>query len=139
MYILKLAEKDTVYFGFYVRTGFFYGVDTKADQPIVASRVFEQHGFLCLWILNGNQWASKWIKESEDCSEFMISGLPEIIDPREKVPFFEWLKNKKGISQIEWEKYFEKYDSGLQLAEEYEQYFFNGLPQFARKQYTKNK
>lgn len=138
MYILKLAEKDTVYFGFYVRTGFFYGVDTKADQPIVASRVFEQHGFLCLWILNGNQWASKWIKESEDCSEFMISGLPEIIDPHEKMPFFEWL-NKKGISQIEWEKYFEKYDSGLQLAEEYEQYFFNGLPQFARRQYTKNK
>ena len=139
MYILRLAETDTVYFGFYVRKGFFYGVDTEADQPIVISRAFEQRGFLCPWIFTGIQWGSKWIKESDDCSEFMVSGLTDVIDVRKKMSFFEWLKNEKDISQIEWVKYFEKYDSGNQLAEEYEQYFFNGLPRFARKQYAKNK
>lgn len=124
---LKRADYAGNYHGFTLKEGFWYGVDTDTNQYIATSG-WECYGNVAMYYcINGN-WELEWIDVDED---FLIENLPEV-NTEDKLSFVEWLEEERGI---DWSYYDNNYSevSTREMEEEYDYYFYDGLPRFVQK------
>ena len=119
---LRKADYPGIYHGFTLKEGYYYGINTSTGTPIATSG-WECAGNLCLYFLNDGKWEKEWVGIEEnnfdvEASEFNPSG---------KMSFLEWLGQEYSITP-------EERDGDIYLYEdEYDSYFYDGLPEFVRK------
>ena len=122
---LKYADYHGDYHGFKLKEGFWYGINTETGNYI-ASSGGECGGNLAVYELEEGKWNMGWYDTDEG---FELSNIPNY-DTTGKMEFVEWLDQELGIS----EQYFDNNYSGSaleQVYQEYDNYVYDGLPQFA--------
>lgn len=122
---LKYADYHGDYHGFKLKEGFWYGINTETGNYI-ASSGWECGGNLAVYELEEGKWNMGWYDTDEG---FELSNIPNY-DTTGKMEFVEWLDQELGIS----EQYFDNNYSGSaleQVYQEYDNYVYDGLPQFA--------
>lgn len=122
MYDLKYADYPGNYHGFTIKKGHFYGEDTETQQKVVATG-WEVEGNVALYCLEKKKWVLHWI---DPLYISKVENLPDF--ETGKLSFPEWLK-KEGIP---WEEYENELDldSIEEIDQDYEYYFYEGLPNF---------
>ena len=120
---LKYTDYNGKYYGFNLKKGHFYGEDIVTHQKIAATG-WECDGNVAVYYLEESKWVLHWI-DPIYISE--IENLPDF--ETGKLSFSEWLKKEKGIS---WEEYNNEPDLDLveEIDQEYDCYFYDGLPEF---------
>lgn len=120
---LKRADYDGTYHGFTLKEGYYYGINTETGNPIATSG-WECAGNLCLYSLNDGKCEKEWVGIEEN--DFDISPLPDF-SPVGKMSFLEWLEQEYSITPEEWDGETYLYE------DEYDEYFYDGLPKFVQK------
>ena len=71
-----------------------------------------------------------WVNIEE--TEFHLENIPEV-NTESKLSFVTWLQEELGIDWNDWD---ENYSGQMakQIEEEYDSYYYDGLPQFVIKQ-----
>lgn len=125
---LKHASEAKQYYGFTVKEGFWYGIDTETNKPIATSG-WEYDGYVKIYTYSeeNDQWSDYWCIIEE--TEFLCENVPEV-NTENKMSFNKWLREEKGI---EWNDYDENYSSSAtrEIEDEYDLYYYE-LPLFAR-------
>lgn len=124
---LKRADYNGNYHGFNLKEGFWYGIDTETNQ-FIATSGWECNGAVAIYYCIDGNWEMSWIDIEED---FEIENLPEI-NTDDKLLFVKWLEEEQGI---DWNDFDENYSGQMarQIEEEYDSYYYDGLPQFVQK------
>lgn len=127
---LKRADYAGNYHGFTLKEGYYYGTDTESGT-LIATSGWECAGNLCVYFLNSetNKWAKEWVGIEEN--DFDINPLPEF-NPVGKMSFFEWLKQEYSVTPEEWDESYSGFVAA-QIEEQYDKYFYDGLPRFIQK------
>lgn len=129
MYKLKLKYADYAgtYHGFTLKPGYFYGIDMETGSYIATSG-WESNGSVAIYFLENEKWEMRWIDADSD---FQIENLPEI-STEGKMAFVKWLEEEQGIF---WNDFDNNYSeiATKQIEEEYNSYYYDGLPQFVQK------
>lgn len=125
---LKRADYDGNYHGFTLKEGFWYGQDTETGKYIATSG-WECNGSVAIYFLTEGNWKMEWIDIEE--TEFQLENIPEI-STYDKMSFVKWLEEEQGIDWSDWD---ENYSGQMarQIEEEYDSYYYDGLPQFVQK------
>lgn len=124
MYILKYADYEGTYHGFNLKPGFYYGQDTETGCYIATSG-WECNENVYIYFLKDGKWEAEWVDILE---KFQISNVPEI-DTKDKMDFYEWLKEDQGIT---WEYFDNNYGHIVsdEMMMKYDRYLYDGLPEF---------
>lgn len=126
---LKYADYPGTYHGFNLKEGYFYGTDTTTGNYIATSG-WECNGAVAIYFLTDGKWEMSWVNIEE--TEFHLENIPEV-NTESKLSFVTWLQEELGIDWNDWD---ENYSGQMakQIEEEYDSYYYNGLPQFVIKQ-----
>ena len=127
--MIKLRKNTETknYKGFFLKEGFWYGVDTETHKEVVTSG-WECNGAVAIYFLESdNTWKMMWIDLEEVEVEYSRKDILE-----NKMSFAEWLETEKSIS---WSYFDDNYHGTMaeQIVEEYQTYYFDGLPKFAHE------
>lgn len=128
MYKMKYADYSGVFHGFILKEGFYYGIDTETENYIAASGWEEGHGNVAIYFLENGKWKMHWVDAESD---FQIENLPDIPTDN-KMSFAGWLEEYQGISWNDWDNNYSE-EAARQIEEEYNRYYYDGLPQFVIK------
>lgn len=120
---LKCADDQGTYYGFTLKNGFWYGINTET-QNFVATSGWECNGNVAIYELIDGKWQMFWYDITEP-KMFEISNIPEY-STKGKMSFIEWLETELGI---EWNEFDEYYD-GKEEYRQYDKYLYDGLPNF---------
>ena len=125
---LKRADYPGTFHGFTLKEGFWYGTDTETGNYIATSG-WEAYGSVAIYSLVDGKWAMEWWDIEE--TDFQLENVPEV-NAEGKMSFVEWLEEEQGIDWNEWD---ENYSGQMekQIEEEYDSYYYDGLPQFVQK------
>lgn len=125
---LKYADYEGNYCGFTLKKGYWYGIKTETNQPIATSG-WEAHGSVSIYTLINGKWKPDWYPIED--TDFQVSNIPEV-NTEGKLTFPVWLEDVQGIAWNDWdENYFGQI--AKQIEEEYDSYYYDGLPQFVQK------
>lgn len=128
--MLKLKEmtdfETANYYGFTLKEGFWYGVNTKTGNPIATS-TWECNGCVSIYELQDGKWEMDWYNIEE--TNFDIENIPTP-NKEGKLSFAEWLDEEYGITIDEWSSYGEI--QAEQIEDEYDYYYYE-LPKFVQK------
>lgn len=125
---LKRADYNGNYHGFTLKEGFWYGIDTETSQ-FIATSGWECNGNVAIYFLIEDKWEMEWVSIEE--TNFQISNIPEI-NTEGKLSFIAWLKEVQGIDWDDWDENYSE-QMAKQIEEEYDSYYYEGLPQFVQK------
>lgn len=128
MYKLKYADYPGSFHGFTLKEGYYYGQDTDSGNYIATSGWEDGNENVAIYFLESEKWIMHWIDAE---SEFQIENLPEI-QTDNKMSFENWLESDQGISWNDWDENYSG-ESARQIEEEYDRYYYDGLPQFVIK------
>lgn len=125
---LKRADYNGNFHGFTLKEGFWYGTDTATNQ-FVATSGWECNRAVAMYFLTEGNWKMEWIDIEE--TDFQLENIPKISTDN-KMSFVKWLEKEREITWNEWD---ENYSGQMarQIEEEYDSYFYDGLPQFVQK------
>ena len=125
---LKKAEYPGNFHGFTLKEGFWYGTDTETGNYIATSG-WESNGAVAIYSLIEGNWEMAWWDIEE--TDFQLENVPEV-NTEGKMSFVEWLEEEQGINWNDWD---ENYSGQMarQIEEEYDSYYYDGLPRFAIK------
>lgn len=124
---MKYADYQGQFHGFTLKPGYFYGQDTETGNYIATSG-WETAGNVGIYFLEIGKWVLHWVDAESD---FCLGNLPEISTDG-KMSFVKWLEIEQGISPVEWDENYSD-EEARQIEEEYDRYYYDGLPQFAIK------
>lgn len=128
--MLKLKEmtdfETAKYYGFTLKEGFWYGVNTETGNPIATS-TWECNGCVSIYELQDGKWEMDWYNIEE--TNFDIENIPTP-NKEGKLSFAEWLDEEYGITIDEWSSYGEIQNE--QIEDEYDYYYYE-LPKFVQK------
>lgn len=123
----NLVDFETAkYYGFTLKEGFWYGVNTETGNPIATS-TWECNGCVSIYELQDGKWEMDWYNIEE--TNFDIENIPTP-NTEDKLSFAEWLDEEYGITTGEWSSYGEIQNE--QIGDEYDYYYYE-LPQFVQK------
>ena len=125
---LKRADYQGTFHGFTLKEGFWYGTDTETGSYIAASG-WECDGAVAIYFLTEGKWKMEWIDIEE--TDFQLENIPKV-NTNNKMSFVKWLEEEQGIDWNDWD---ENYSGQMakQIEEEYDSYYYDGLPKFAQK------
>ena len=125
---LKYADYPGTFHGFTLKEGFWYGTDTETGNYIATSG-WESNGVVAIYSLIEGDWKMEWWDFEE--TDFQLENLPEV-NTEGKMSFVEWLEEEKGIDWNDWDDNYSD-QMARQIEEEYDSYYYDGLPKFAQK------
>lgn len=128
MLVLRRADYPGNYHGFTLKEGFWYGTDTETGNHIATSG-WESNGSVAIYFLIEGKWKMSWWDIGE--TDFQLENIPEV-NTEGKMSFMEWLEEEQGIDWNDWD---ENYSGQMarQIEEEYDSYYYDGLPRFVQK------
>ena len=128
--MLKLKEmtdfETAKYYGFTLKEGFWYGVNTETGNPIATS-TWECNRCLSIYEKVNGEWEMDWFSIEE--TDFELETIPTP-NSEGKLSFSEWLDEEYGITIDEWSSYREIQHE--QIEDEYDYYYYE-LPKFVQK------
>ena len=127
---LKRADYSGQYHSFTLKEGYYYGTDTETGN-LIATSGWECNGAVAIYSLieGEGKWEMSWWDIEE--TDFHLDNIPEV-NTEGKLSFVEWLEEEQGIDWNDWD---ENYSGQMtrQIEEEYDSYYYDGLPQFVQK------
>lgn len=124
---LKYADYPGSYYGFTLKQGYYYGVDTETSRPIATSG-WESNGCVYIYTLTEGKWVGEWW-DIED-TDFEVSNYSKPVTEG-KLSFNDWLEFD-GIDPNDFDENYSG-EMAREIEEAYDSYYYDGLPRFVQK------
>lgn len=117
---LRRNNNHTInYYGFVVKPGYWYGINTENNDPIVVTG-YETYGFTRVYYYTNSHWECGSVLSEDSRFELDESDVAQIIAARKNIGFKDWIETN-------WDNWYE--DNPREAEDDYLKFIF-GCPLF---------